>query len=636
MLIANSRAQVAIFMIIAVFIILAGLLYFYYQKTFVGKEVEAVQPEIGPIKQYVENCIKEISEDGLQRIGLTGGYINIPSGINDNPKNYLAPLTNPAFKIPYWWHDGISSVPSEGFINQQLRSHIKNELKGCINNFEPFAERFDIKEVKDAAVDVKFNDNDVTISLDYPLEISAKYSDFMAARQKFAYISPVRFRKVYELAKLLMEREDKDSFLEQKTIDLYSMDSSIPTTDVEATCNAKSWQLPEIKKKLQTLLRVNIPYIRIRGTDYNPSLYVPNPNGESIYSKTYFQSHYIWELDKDSSEYKNMKVSFAYENWPLGIYARPSENGILKSNSQKGTNMLSFFCLHIWHFTYDINYPAMVTVYDRETKDNKAYSFNFAFKVSIDHNQPNRAGTGTTLFETAPDISSEEYCNDVQNQITIFTVNNATEEDLRDVNMTFVCGRFYCDMGKSNWLGFGASAGITKRLPYCVNGIVKGTKDGYSDSQAFVQTDVNDRSYILLMNPMKEFRSYKVMKHQLSTPLIEEELEPNEKASIVIKGKDNGFEGFSVYPQETEFPLKVLDGKDATYEVSIYLVDNDSITGGYIGDWKISKDSLKNSDEVVFHVIEQDPANEDDRALFVSGLDSYSKKVPAPEIKISS
>jgi hypothetical protein len=343
-----------------------------------------------------------------------------------------------------------------------------------------------------------------------------------------------------------MERENADYFLEKKTIDLYSMDVEIPTTDVEATCNAKIWQLSSIKEKLQRLLRVNLPYIRIKGTDYNPNSYVPNPKGRNVYADTYFQQHYIWEIDKDAEKkYKNMKVSFAYENWPMEIFARPSNNGILRSNSQKGTDMLSFFCMHIWHFTYDIEYPVLVTVIDQETEKNKAYRFNFPFKVAVNHNQPNRQGTGTTLFETEADVSSSEYCSEVQNEITIFTVNNATGEDIKEVNLTFICGRFYCDIGSTDWLSFGAAAGLTKRLPYCVNGIIKGVKNGYAESKSFVQTDVDGRSYVLVMNPLKEFQKYRVVKHPLSSPNSVSELSPKEKASIFIKGKDINFESFA-------------------------------------------------------------------------------------------
>jgi len=633
-LIHSSRSQAAIFIIISVIIILSGVLYFFYQRQAAEKEVEVVQPEAAPVKLYVEDCIKKVTQDGLESIGLSGGYISMPAEISNNPKAYLSAFPASSFKIPYWWHDGLDAVPTEEFINKQLTSHIKSELKNCLDNFRPFAGKFEINELKDADINVQFNENDVSVRLKYPLEVTSRNGDFRQLIQNFEYTIPIRLKKVYELAKLIMERENKDYFLEKRTIDLYSMDRDIPTTDVEATCNAKIWQLSSIKDKLRTLLRVNIPYIRIGGTDYNPNLYVPNPSGKSVYSQTYFQYHYIWDIGKDAEKkYSNMKVSFAYEDWPLDIFARPSQNGILRSNSQKGTDMLSFFCMHIWHFTYDISYPVLVTVFDKETDSNRAYQFSFAFRVNVDHNRPSRLNSGATLFETTADLPSDEYCNNVQNEITIFTVDSATGDDMRDVNLTFVCGGFSCGIGESNWLGLGGAAGITKRLPYCVNAVLKGSKNGYSEAKTFIQTDVDGRSYVLSLNPIKELNNYRVLKHSLSSPGNAQELAPNEKASIIIRGKDTDYEAFAVYPKEAQFPLRIPTGKDATYEVTIYIADNENIIGGYIGDWKLGKDALRGANEVTFHVIEQGPATEDERLLFVSGLSSYSKNVPAPELR---
>lgn len=630
----NSKAQAAIFIIIAAIVILSGVLYFFYQREAVEAEVEVVKPEIVPIKLYVNNCIKSVAEDGLETIGLSGGYITIPEKISSNARAYLSAFPGSGFKVPYWWHDGIEAVPSEESIRQQLTAHIESELKSCINNFEPFAGRFDINELKESAVDVRFNENDVSVNLVYPLEIVSKEGELKALIEKFGYTVPVRFKKAYELAKLIMERENRDYFLERKTIDLYSIDPNIPTTDVEAGCRTKVWQLSGIKERLKTLLRVNLPYIRIKGTDYSKELYVPNPSGKSIYSRTYFQQHYVWEIDKDADKkYKNMKVAFTYDGWPLEIYARPSENGILRSDAQKGANLLSFFCLNIWHFTYDISYPVMVTVIDEETEKNKGYRFSFAFMVAVDHNQPDRANKGTALFEAAGDLSQEDYCSDVQNEVTIFTVDNATGDDIRNANLTFVCGRFYCDMGKSDWLSFGAAAGITKRFPYCVNGIIKGSKEGFEEAHSFMQTDVDGRSYVLMMKPVKEFRNYRVVKHLLSSPASAEELAPDEKASILIRGMDTEFESFGVYPNEADFPLKLAGGKDAAYDVSIYVINGENIVGGYLGSWKVSKESLNGADEIVFHVIAQGDVTEDERLLFVSGLSSYSKKVPEPELR---
>lgn len=631
-IIKYSKSQAAIFIIVALMVILSGVLYFFYQRQAVEQELDVVQPEIAPVKLYVENCMKSAAEEGLETIGLTGGYIDIPESIRNNPSAYL-PAPALGFRIPYWWRDGIESVPTLEFINRQLASHVQSGLKSCINNFEPFESRFEVNELSEPAAEIQFNENDVSVRLKYQLEVVSKDGNVKRLIQNFNYILPVRFRKVYELAKLIMERENADYFLEKKTIDLYSMDTGIPTTDMEATCSAKTWQLSSIKEKLQRLLRVNLPYIRIKGTDYDSNSYVPNPKGKSIYADTYFQHHYIWEIDRDAEKkFKNMKVTFAYENWPMDIFARPSSNGILRSNSQKGADVLSFFCLHIWHFTYDIEYPVLAAVIDQETEKNKAYRFSFPFKVAVNHNQPNRQNAGITLFDSEEGISSDEYCNDVQNEITIFTVSNATGEDIRDVNLTFICGRFYCNIGASDWLSFGAAAGLSKRLPYCVNGIIKGAKKGYSETKSYVQTDVDGRSYVLAMNPVKEFRNYRIIKHRLSSPGSASGLSSDEKASILIKGKDSNFESFAVYPKESDLPISIPE-KDAAYEVTIYLYDSQGLVGGYSADWKVSREMLKGAEEIAFHAVEQGPATDDERALFIAGLSSYSKNIPQPELK---
>ena len=75
--------------------------------------------------------------------------------------------------------------------------------------------------------------------------------------------------------------------------------------------------------------------------------------------------------------------------------------------------------------------------------------------------------------------------------------------------------------------------------------------------------------------------------------------------------------------------------KDGIYDVTIYLVDNEKIIGGYVGEWSVTKDSLENANEIIFHIVENSAGTEDEQFLFISGLNSYSKKIPGPELKQS-
>ena len=620
----SRKSQASIFMVVSLVIILGGLYYFYQQKKSLQMQEDIVNPQIAPVKSYVEDCIRSIAKDGLDIVGQTGGYITIPEDITSNKRSYLELAQG--FLVPYWWHDGISSIPTRDFIRQQLEAYVSSELKNCIGSFSPFLERFEISERKSPVVAIKLNEDDVSVNLDYLLSISSMDGKTKETLQNFKVLLPVRFNKVYGLAKTIMEKQDKNYFFEKKTIDLFSMDPAIPTTDIEATCSPKTWRLNDIKTELMKILSINLPYVKIDGTSYNPNLYVPTPDGKNTYSQSYYGQHYLWDIINNTGTYKDTKVSFSYDNWPISMQARPSENGILHSNSQKGTQMLSFFCMHTWHFTYDIGYPVIATIYDRKSNENSVYKFTFAFRVLIDHNQPSHENTGTATFDTEQEISSDDYCKEQQNEITVFTVNNATGDGINGVNLTFACGRFYCNMGQSSYLGFGAASGIEKRFPYCVNGVIRGKREGFLDSVSFLQTDVDGKSLVLALNPLKHFRQFKVVQHPIANLAQTTDLSPNERATILLKGADIGYENFIVYPDVQEFQIP---DRQASYDISIYLSDNESINGGYIGSWNVSRDDL-GKNEITFHVLEQNQdSSEDQRASFISTLGTYSKIVPA-------
>ena len=625
----KKRAQAMIFVILAVLIIVLGIMFFIYQKQIL-EPVENIDPKAQPVKLYVDNCLMQTALDALNQIGLSGGYIELPGIINDDPRTHLTTYPGKGFKMPYWWHDGIQNVPTEEFVKDEMNKYIQREIKTCLGDFASL-EGYEINELKEPKVEVSFNEKDVSIKLDYEIELILRNGEFKTLMKSFEYTLPIRFKKVLELATNIMERENNDLFVEKSTIDLISMKKEIPLTDFEVSCGTKTWQLPQIKSNLQELLRVNLPYIKIKDTSYNPNVFVPNPDGKSTFAGSYYGNHYVWDLYQLGKEFKNMKVSFGYENWPMDIYARPSQNGILSSNAQKGTAALSFFCLQIWHFTYDIKYPVMVTVTDPETDENMPYTFRFAFKADIDHNQPNRFTTGITSFESDEEIPNDEFCSETKNSVTIFTIDNSTADDINDVNLTFVCGRYYCDLGKSEWMSLGAAAGVTTRVPYCVNAVIKGKKEGYAEAKTFMQSDLEGKSQILMLNPVKEFKSISIIKHQLGNPITNLEFKENERATIMFKGKNIGWQSFSVYPQENSFPLQVLL-KDATYSVEVYVTNGNEITAGYSGEVSLSKNDLENSKGIIFHVIESETTSDDDRALFITSLASNSNSIPKPEL----
>ena len=150
------------------------------------------------------------------------------------------------------------------FIGKQISDYTKNSLAACINNFSAFHEKYEIVELGKFDVITEIGEEDVTIKTIYPIEVRDKFNKTLAELQKYIVIIPVRLKQVHEMAEKIIERDNKDFFIEKKAIDLISLDDqNIPTTGIEVKCGKKRWELPKIEKRLKDLLYINLPMIKI-------------------------------------------------------------------------------------------------------------------------------------------------------------------------------------------------------------------------------------------------------------------------------------------------------------------------------------------------------------------------------------
>ena len=161
--------------------------------------------------------------------------------------------------------------------------------------------------------------------------------------------------------------------------------------------------------------------------------------------------------------------------------------------------------------------------------------------------------------------------------------------------------------------------------------VVKGNKEGYDESSTFIQTE-NEKAFTLPMTPVKIITNYSVVKHSSST-LVQKDLAQDEKATIIIK-KDE-LSSYGGYPENEKLPIKLFAKDNFEYDLEVYLVRNEDVIGGYKGKWNIAWSQLKDADEIIFHVIEQEPMPEDEnqKFMFITQLESYSQDIPQPEIK---
>ncbi|HLC96921.1 MAG TPA: hypothetical protein VJH97_06385 [Candidatus Nanoarchaeia archaeon] len=650
----QKRGQITVFIVLGLLILIV-VMYFIFirEKSILG--TEEILPELIPVKSYIETCMANLGNDAVTTLGLNGGYLYFPLDIEANPDSYLSRSPTPEFKNPYWWYDGTESIPSISFMEGQLSQYISLNLRDCLNDFEAFNNSYDILEQGDIEVITVIGDSMdslVDVSVKYPIKIKDKFNKTLAEPANFKAEIPVRLFAAYTMAKSIIDVENAQGFVERRIVDLMTLDESIPDTGgPKFQCGKLEWSIPEINSKIRQLMSVNFPFIKIKGTQYDVDRYVPLPpdnikNGQplaSTFNSSYYWNHYIWDVGDE--DWSNMRVSFTYDyGWPLlwekDFYIRPNKYPLLQSNAQKSQNLLSFFCMHLWHFTYDIKFPVLVTIVDQETPQHDEYSFVYAFKGSIDHNQARRQSFDITQFNSDALVQDDAFCNDLYNEVTFVALENTSKGwEINDVNLSLVCGQYVCNLGTTvSDFNAGGTPYWRGMTPYCTLGILKGFRDGFSDAQTFVQTDRDGRTYYLYMDPVKEFANFTVVKHKFqdNTAIGTEALGPGESAIIILKAHEKDFEHSTWYPlNETTAvaqTVKLLSNDDYTYDLEIYLMKDEDILGGFRGSWTVAEGDVDKASQIRFHVLYLPSSNEIEQSLFFSGLSTYSKEVKDPEL----
>ncbi|MBW2993629.1 hypothetical protein KY317_03590, partial [Candidatus Woesearchaeota archaeon] len=163
---------------------------------------------------------------------------------------------------------------------------------------------------------------------------------------------------------------------------------------------------------------------------------------------------------------------------------------------------------------------------------------------------------------------------------------------------------------------------LNAELPYCSWGIVRGEKDGYETGEAFVSTETPGRTSVYLV-PLSRITEYEVVKHKAEFTGSEwivsasaERLKGDESAAIYIEKDEYSTSG--VYPADELMPLVFFSDGTFDYVLRLYLLDGDSIKGGYLGSWTVEQYEMSEGTKAVFHVVYVDEfADELQQAAFM-------------------
>ncbi|MBI2128716.1 hypothetical protein HYU07_00605 [Candidatus Woesearchaeota archaeon] len=662
-----KRAQITVFMIVALVIVVfaATLISIFAQKTMFFPS-KVIPPYISPIRNYIDSCINVVSQDAIARLGQQGGYVALPNSIKNNPAKNIV-FFGP-YKVPYWYYDAASHIPPEKQMEQQISDYVEENINGCIQDLDLFRQDFDIETVKQPTAQTKIAENDVVINVDYRLKIKNARTGEETKLKDFSAHSNVKLKKIYELAKKILDAENKNGLLENMTIGLIAMNPKTPLTGMDFRCDQLIWNILDVRTELQRMLYYTAPLIRIKNTDYVPfsapeSVYEEYdayydelqkkaanikylPEEKGLFSVTEFPDasselssvkapsaplpedaydyfHYFWDAKTQPSE---LKVGFRYQPiWGIDLDVRPSKDGLLKSNTGKTSQkFLSFMCVNIYHFTYDVSYPVEAIISDDAAFNGNGFSFHFAIPVIVKSNEARRT-TEIAPAEFNPPIEDAAYCSQRGTDLVEIKATGKREGlsnmELKDANISFTCGRYRCNLGQTKQ-AYGSYQLITTLPSFCKFGNIEAEKAGYLKAiKQFEQSP-----FAIELKALKSL-DFEIIKRKTTAPASELQLADDESVTIYLSLEDGSYNLYRTYPfagamPESDKKIDLLD-EGASYNLFLILTKGEKMIGGYKGTWTVSELDLEGKTKIKFNVIEKVPmpVTNDDQINLIGDLE---------------
>jgi hypothetical protein len=547
----KKKGQVTIYFIIGLVIVMVLGILFYYKGEVIknifqeGAETTKVPKEFEPLKNYLDTCIQDITLNGAELLGSQGGYINIP---NDGlPLNPAIPFTNKLdifgdlqLQVPYWFYEANNGVqkyqiPTINNMQDDLKDYINFNLNTCLNNFTSFP-GFEITEFNELNTNTEIRDNKIFVKILSDIKVKYKNNEVNFDAFSVSVNSPLG--KLYNIAKEILEKQDKENFFEEKTIDMLVLYDEIPYHGESFTCSPRMWFVENVKKDIKPIIKANIEAV--------------NPNNKGYYN---------FKLDA-----KNSLINFIYsEDWPFYLSVNGGEQ-VLKEESSIGENspaaafLSTFFCLNNYHFVYDIKYPILVSLNEGN------YFFQYALQVIIDNNQPKLNTKGAYYIGD----TNSRICRNKNSNSFVQVTDEKTGENIQDAKIELSCVGTICDIGKTG------EEGLNAQVPACTNAQIIASKEGYHKNS--VTLDTLDQSLVNI-----ELKQYS--KKNLEVKIIEGNSiripKKDEFVSFILTNKENDY---TIFANNQIEGINLLPGK---YHIQSFIVKD------YPNGLKLNKENLE-------------------------------------------
>ncbi len=537
-----KKAQVTVFVVLAIVIVASVILVFTLRTKFFPATPEKVPEKLKPFAQSYSLCVEDLGQEAVQVLGQKGGYINSPAEEQENEFSFGSTLKFLGENIPYWFYisgNGLEKqqIPLLGGMEKQLENYVEENIGRCdsvVSEFE--LEGFSIEKKGKPSASAKIKDDDVTLRVVMPFNL--QLADSKARVDTYDLKIGKALGKSYKAARKILEAENAQLFLEERTIDILSLYEELPSTKTTLECFPKSWKVEDVKPDLQNIIANNIQFAKIKGTNY-------------VGADPYF------ELDAGIPD-KNLAINFIFIEEPFKLEINGKKEGSIRGEGISNIEapfLKSFICLSSYDFVYTISYPVLVSVYDAESD----YQFQFPLVVSVNKNQPRKPQDLGDALELEAEAESK-ICDNKLARESVFTLDATNSEPLKDVAISYKCISSICDIGSTGRGAQGSElegedAVLNAAFPQCVNGFILAEKEGYAPAKQEFSTNVDGQSINLMLKPLKKLNTELILIDEFGG---ERSLRSDESALVTFLSEDSTIAQTLLYPEQRA--LEVADG----------------------------------------------------------------------------
>lgn len=115
----NKRGQVTLFVIIALVIVIAVLLFVFLRGGF---NTSINDSDLNKVRAYVVGCFRDKTKEGTLYISKQGGYNSLP----ENSINFLGE------KTAYYLKNNLTLIPNINIVEEELSSWLDNSSRDCL------------------------------------------------------------------------------------------------------------------------------------------------------------------------------------------------------------------------------------------------------------------------------------------------------------------------------------------------------------------------------------------------------------------------------------------------------------------------------------------------------------------------